>query len=738
MIIILTYAKVFTTSLYALLNERYPGEVFRTHGLQPSTLATVERFLAAATTDAQGLRRGFDNEALLPRLEAARRTGERIIVLSGVRDPIARSLSVAIQNLQVFFPDLVGCADTKAVHALSSALSDLWQRRDPQADAVRSMAEAMIQAPLHWLEDELEAGFGFALGRQPFDRARGYTIYRAGNATLLLFRHEDAPAAIEAGLKSLFPDERFAIPAENVTAEKPTGPLYAALLENFRLPRAFLQDLYARPAVRAFYDDDEIAAAIARWSVPDPDPVATGDGAAPAACAVAVTAAPDVRATVLIPLHNHARWIGAQLDSLFAQWRPDLELLLIDDGSTDGGLSVVTESLARHPEVSATILRHDTAQGHGVLADIARHARGSILIQADSDDIALPGRIEAILACFAADPDCRLVTSNAVMISDGGVPLGLYDADHGDGRMTDPAQVPLMWGAPWIGATSAFHRSVIEAFTPIDPELCPYGFDLLTPLRATLLGTHHHLAQPYVAWRRHPNNSHRRLGAGSRNLRRQEQYGAIEMMALAQRIRDVQILQAQDTGRTLDTVLRECQRQFMAFFDRWSRIRNRSGHEEDAASGPMQPEGGPGMPPVVTLVRGQTYAISPVSAFAQALARWPGFHEVEANHVWTSRQTAFALRIPDADARAVVVKVRAACASPRTAHFSIDCGEPVAVNLTSRASVEVEIPLGPLGRNLPWSGFSLVTIRAVGPGCAPDESRDERILGVSISEIAVV
>ncbi len=735
MILILTYAKVFTTSLHAMLSERYPGEVFRTHGLQPSILTTVDRFLAAAATDTQGLRRGFDNDALRPRLEAARRSGERIVILSGVRDPVVRSLSVAVQNLEIFFPELVGRTDAEAVDDLARALADLWQRRDPEADAVRAMAEMMIHAPLHWLQDELGSGFGLDLSQPPFDRERGFSLYERDNVALLLFRHEDAPAAIEDGLGRLFPGETFTVPAENVTATKPTGPLYARLRERFRLPRAFLEDLYAHPCVRTFYDEDEIASAIARWSAPDPAPASTGPDSPPAA---AVIDEGEVRATVFIPLHNHARWIGSQLESLFSQWRPDLELLLIDDGSTDGGLAVVTEVLARHPEIAATILRHDAARGHGVLPDIVRHARGSILIQADSDDLALPGRIEAVLSRFAADPDCRLVTSNAVMISESGAPLGLFDVEHDDGILADPEAVPQMWGAPWIGAASAFHRSVIEAFAPLDPELCPYGFDLLTPLRATLLGTHHHLAHPYVAWRRHTENSHRRLGGGSRNLHRQEQYGAIELMALAQRIRDVEDIRLRNPTPSLDRALAGCQRQFMDFFDRWSRIRNRCRNEEDAGSGNASLQGGPGLPPIVTLARGRTYPISPSSAVARALSDWPGFHEVEAHHVWTSRQAAFAIRITDATARAIVIKARGVSTSPRTAYFTLDCHEPVTASLTAHEAVEVEIPLGSSAWTAPWLGFSLLIVRVPESGGPTEETGDARILGAAISEITLI
>ncbi len=142
-----------------------------------------------------------------------------------------------------------------------------------------------------------------------------------------------------------------------------------------------------------------------------------------------------------------------------------------------------------------------------------------MIIQADSDDIALPGRLDAILACFDRDPRCRLVSSNAVLISEGGMPMGILDAIHGDRVVDRDDPVPVYWGALWYGATLAYHRSVFEAFPPMDAEFCPYGFDTIAPARATLLGTHHLLARPLVGWRQHVNNTHRGWRTGHQRLR---------------------------------------------------------------------------------------------------------------------------------------------------------------------------------------------------------------------------
>src|SRR5437764_10302300 len=89
------------------------------------------------------------------------------------------------------------------------------------------------------------------------------------------------------------------------------------------------------------------------------------------------------RATVLVPVLNNEPYIGACIHSLLAQWRADLELLILDDGSTDRSYEVAWETVAAFPGVSATFLRNQTPQGMAAVPNLLRHAAGDIIIHAD-------------------------------------------------------------------------------------------------------------------------------------------------------------------------------------------------------------------------------------------------------------------------------------------------------------------------------------------------------------------
>ena len=54
--------------------------------------------------------------------------------------------------------------------------------------------------------------------------------------------------------------------------------------------------------------------------------------------------------SVVVPVYNHARYVGKCLDSVFDQTHRPLQLIVIDDGSKDGSPGVVEEYLARRGE----------------------------------------------------------------------------------------------------------------------------------------------------------------------------------------------------------------------------------------------------------------------------------------------------------------------------------------------------------------------------------------------------
>ncbi|MEG1931706.1 MAG: glycosyltransferase, partial [Pygmaiobacter sp.] len=55
-----------------------------------------------------------------------------------------------------------------------------------------------------------------------------------------------------------------------------------------------------------------------------------------------------MKATVVIPNLNGAGWLAGSLDSIFAQTMQDFELIVVDDGSTDGSALLLQQALGAH------------------------------------------------------------------------------------------------------------------------------------------------------------------------------------------------------------------------------------------------------------------------------------------------------------------------------------------------------------------------------------------------------
>jgi glycosyltransferase involved in cell wall biosynthesis len=101
------------------------------------------------------------------------------------------------------------------------------------------------------------------------------------------------------------------------------------------------------------------------------------------------------RVTVGVPFFNEAPWLERAVASVLAQTVQDIEVLLVDDGSTDRSLELARS--VRDPRVrvlSDGRRRHLPAR----LNEIVRHARAPLVARMDADDVAHPSRLERQLA----------------------------------------------------------------------------------------------------------------------------------------------------------------------------------------------------------------------------------------------------------------------------------------------------------------------------------------------------
>jgi len=210
---------------------------------------------------------------------------------------------------------------------------------------------------------------------------------------------------------------------------------------------------------------------------------------------------PDI--SVIVPTYNRAPLLGDGLASLLAQEGVALEVVVVDDGSTDGTAALL--GAWRDPRLRVLVRPHAgiaAARNAGVAA-----ARGPFIAFHDSDDLALPGRLALPVGYLRAHAEIDLVVQNGRM-------LRPEDDPAGEEKPWIPPRVARSLAARSIGIAEVFRwnlgqlqgmcftRRALEATGPFDR-----GFEILDDLdlvlRVTLRFRAVFLDVPAFAYRRH-------------------------------------------------------------------------------------------------------------------------------------------------------------------------------------------------------------------------------------------
>lgn len=184
--------------------------------------------------------------------------------------------------------------------------------------------------------------------------------------------------------------------------------------------------------------------------------------------------------SILISNYNYGAYVGAAIESALAQTWPHVEVIIVDDGSTDDSRDVI----ARYPAVKAI---HQVNQGQCVAIRRAlQEATGDLVITLDSDDELVPETCERVAALWQEGNvalQYRLETFG--MVEHPGETLPRYAFIEGDvsryfletGSMVYP---------PASG--NAFERSFVERVFALSQNMIEASHDIWLCLSAALLG----------------------------------------------------------------------------------------------------------------------------------------------------------------------------------------------------------------------------------------------------------
>jgi glycosyltransferase involved in cell wall biosynthesis len=102
--------------------------------------------------------------------------------------------------------------------------------------------------------------------------------------------------------------------------------------------------------------------------------------------------------SIVMPAYNHARYVAAALDSVVAQTHGNLEIIVVDDGSTDATAAILDDYAARCTTHPITVVHQANAGAHEAFNHGLALARGEIVALMNSDDLYAPDRLEKVIA----------------------------------------------------------------------------------------------------------------------------------------------------------------------------------------------------------------------------------------------------------------------------------------------------------------------------------------------------
>lgn len=165
----------------------------------------------------------------------------------------------------------------------------------------------------------------------------------------------------------------------------------------------------------------------------------------------------DPRFSVIIPVLNRARIVRRAIDSVRAQGRDDVEVIVIDDGSTDG----TADAVAAYNDPAVRLIKHPYNKGVCAARNTGiEAARGAWCVMLDSDFELLPGAFETLSRlCDEAPDDVANVATVCTWSDRGDTPDPLPDHDL---LLTYPEYLAFVAGLTTSEWFSCIRRSALQ------------------------------------------------------------------------------------------------------------------------------------------------------------------------------------------------------------------------------------------------------------------------------------
>jgi glycosyltransferase involved in cell wall biosynthesis len=203
-----------------------------------------------------------------------------------------------------------------------------------------------------------------------------------------------------------------------------------------------------------------------------------------------------VRVSAIIPVYNGSTTLRPAIDSVLEQSSCGLELIVVDDGSTDSTPAIISSYGASVRRIRQSNAGPAAARNTGV-----RNACGQYLAFLDADDRWLPGMLDRSIAMLDSDPDCVMAYGNLLMVDSDGHSLASYLITGEYAHAPSMEEIlERMW--PIMPSAALIRRAAFNACGGFVEDFKGAGFeDAFLWLRLREQGHFRYIPEALAAWR---------------------------------------------------------------------------------------------------------------------------------------------------------------------------------------------------------------------------------------------
>ena len=205
--------------------------------------------------------------------------------------------------------------------------------------------------------------------------------------------------------------------------------------------------------------------------------------------------------SIIINNYNYDRFLAQAIESALNQTYPHIEVVVVDDGSTDNSRTII----AGYGDRIIPILQENGKQGKALNNGFA-HSQGDIILFLDSDDYLLPQAVDRIVSHWK--PELAKIHYRLTVVDAEQQPLGFSYPPESQSLASGQVLQELLQTSGYTSTPmsgNAYSRKTLQKVFPIPDEYALTADDYLlisTPFYGEVVG----IEEPLGAYRIHPNN----------------------------------------------------------------------------------------------------------------------------------------------------------------------------------------------------------------------------------------